>query len=106
MNTTPPAWHPTADPAQAERERVFGRRSRQAVLLVGVLALCGALIPGDAGRMLAGTAIAVVVAIPLVRVVWLIMLWRAQRDRRFVWSGLALLGVVILGVIAAALRGS
>jgi Na+/proline symporter len=102
----PPAWRPDADPRQHQRETVFAQWSRRAVVLVGVLALAGALVPGGAGRTLAGLAIAVVVALPLLRVLWLVALWRHQRDRRFVAAGLALLGLVALGVVAAALRGS
>jgi hypothetical protein len=51
-------------------------------------------------------AIAAVVSLPLLRVLWLVAVWRRQGDRRFVIAGVALLVLVALGVVAAALRGS
>lgn len=107
MSSQPsPAWQPRVDPLQQQREATFARWSRRAVVVVGLLALAGALVPGDLGRTLAAGAITAVVALPLLRVLWLVAVWHRQHDRRFVIAGLALLGLVVVGVVAAALRGS
>lgn len=105
MSTSTPPWQPRVDSTQYERETAFATRWLWVVAVVGVLALAGALVPDRPGRVLASVAVAVVIAMPLVRVVWLIVQWSRQRDRRFVVAGLVLLGVVAAGVVAAALRG-
>lgn len=67
------------------------------------LALLGIAVPGSLGRLLAVAAVAVVIAVPLVRVVWLVVRWTQERDVRFVVVGVALLSTVALGATFAAL---
>jgi uncharacterized membrane protein len=61
----------------------------------------GSIVPGTVGTVAAGTAIAVVTATPLLRVVWVIIRLVQERDLRFVYIGIALLTAVILGVAAS-----
>lgn len=70
---------------------------------VMALGLLSAVLPEDAAIAVATTAVAAVVAVPLVRVLWLVHRWRQEHDRRFVGVGLALLGVVAAGAALAAL---
>lgn len=70
------------------------------VLALGVLS---AVLPGDAAVVVATVVVGVIVATPLLRVLWLVHRWRQERDRRFVGVGLALLGVIALGAGLAAL---
>jgi hypothetical protein len=67
------------------------------------LGLLSAVLPGTTGTVLATAAVAVVVAVPLLRVLWLVHRWRQEHDRRFVSIGLALLGVIAVGAALAAL---
>lgn len=68
-----------------------------------VLSLVGGLLGGSFGRAVATTAVAAIVATPLLRLAWLILRWIQERDRRFVATGSALLAVVALGGALAAL---
>lgn len=70
------------------------------VLVAGVL---GGVLPGDTGIAVATGAVAAVVAVPLLRVGWLIFRWTQERDRRFVLTGMGLLAVVGGGAALAAL---
>jgi len=69
------------------------------VLAAGVLS---AVLPGDAGTAVATAVVGVVVATPLLRVVWLVLRWNREHDRRFAALGLALLAVVAAGAALAA----
>jgi 4-hydroxybenzoate polyprenyltransferase len=67
------------------------------------LGLLSAVLPDDAGVAVATAVVVAVVAVPLLRVLWLVHRWRQERDPRFVGLGLALLGVVAAGAALAAL---
>jgi hypothetical protein len=60
-----------------------------------VLGIAGAVLPGDAGIVAATGAVTVVVAAPLVRLLWLAGRWARKGDVRF-----AALAVVLLAVVA------
>ena len=51
----------------------------------------------------AAAAVVVVIAAPLLRVLWLILAWWRSGDWRFVGAGLALLAVVATGFTVALL---
>lgn len=70
------------------------------VLALGVLS---AVVPGTAGTALAVAAVAMVVAVPLLRVAWLVFRWWQEDDSRFVLAGAGLLAVVAAGAALAAL---
>ena len=69
------------------------------VIVAGVL---GWALPGAAGVAVATAAVAAVVAAPLLRVAWLVLRWRQERDRRFQVLGVGLLAVVALGAALSA----
>lgn len=98
------------EPIPAGRvSRVRGRWQRPALraatglaLLLAVVAL---LVPGGVGERVAGAAVAVVLAGPLVRVAWLVLRWRHEHDRRFVAAGLGVLAIIATGTALAVVSG-
>lgn len=71
-------------------------------IVIGLGAL-SALLPDEAAIAVATAVVAAVIAVPLLRVLWLVHRWRQERDRCFVGMGLALLGVIATGAALAAL---
>ncbi|MDZ7675784.1 MAG: hypothetical protein U5K30_12055 [Acidimicrobiales bacterium] len=67
------------------------------------LGFVAAVLDGDAGIALGTAVVVAVVAAPLLRVGWLTFRWRQERDTRFVLVGCGVLGVVVVGVVLAAL---
>lgn len=65
---------------------------------LGAVAL---LLPGALGIAVAVAAVTVIVAGPLLRVVWLIAAWARTGDQRFVLTGCVLLAVVAAGAALA-----
>jgi len=86
---------------------VTGRRQIRALRLatrIGfVSALVGIIGLGRVSTVAAGAAVALVVATPMIRVLWLIRRWASEGDRRFVLTGSALLVVVAAGAIISRL---
>lgn len=80
-----------------------GPALKAATVVALVAAALGLLLPDDAGTTASVTAIAIVVATPLLRVAWLAFRWTQERDWRFVAASLGLLAVVGLGAALAAL---
>jgi hypothetical protein len=76
---------------------------RSAVLLAFGLAVAGAVLPGRAGRATAICMVALIVAVPLVRVLALGVHWLRAGDRRFAGAALGLLAIVGTGAIIAML---
>lgn len=79
---------------------------RQRALLVflrvalGATAGCAlvAVVAGDtAGRVM----VSLLVAIPIVRIAWLVTRWSGRRDWRFAAAGLVLLAVMVTGSVLA-----
>lgn len=77
------------------------RLLRVATAVAFVLGLLGAALPGDGGRAAATAAVAVVVAVPLVRVAWLAARWARRGDARFAVLAALLLAVVATGFASA-----
>jgi hypothetical protein len=67
---------------------------RVATALTVAGALIGVLAPGGAGRAAANAVIALLIAVPLLRVVWLIQRWMRKGDRRFALVAACLLAIV------------
>lgn len=63
-------------------------------------AVIGVLAPSNIGTSIQIAVVATAIAVPLVRVAWLIHRWRQEQDWRFVWLGLALLAVIAGGAFA------
>ncbi|MCE7882283.1 MAG: hypothetical protein DYH08_00170 [Actinobacteria bacterium ATB1] len=66
-----------------------------------VLAFAGLVLPRDVADALQRAALTVVIATPLLRIVWLCVRWTNERDWRFLAAGLALVAVVGAGAVAA-----
>jgi Na+/proline symporter len=99
-------WRPVIDERQQAFEGWFSTWNRRLVLCLGAVALMGVVLPGSWGTALSVAAVAAVIAAPVVRVLALTLLWRRQRDWRFVIAGASLVMMMLVGVVAAALRGS
>lgn len=79
------------------------RGMRLALVVVAVLAVGGAIGPGDLARWSGAAAIVVLVAAPLVRVVWLVRRWIRRGDPRFAAVGCGVLAIIAAGVVLAAI---
>jgi hypothetical protein len=64
-----------------------------------VVAVVAAFVPDTVGTALQVAVVATAIAVPLVRVAWLIFRWSQERDWIFVRLGLALLLVVGAGAL-------
>ena len=69
--------------------------------LAFVAAVAGVALPGPAGEVASGAAVAVVVGAPLLRVAWLAVRWYRRGDRRYASVAAALLLVVGTGSVLA-----
>ncbi|MGB8862229.1 MAG: hypothetical protein WCC60_23440 [Ilumatobacteraceae bacterium] len=76
---------------------------RAAVVLAFALAVVGALVPGAVGRASCVAMVAVIVAVPLVRVIALGVHWLRAGDRRFAAAAGGLMVVVAVGTVLASL---
>jgi low temperature requirement protein LtrA len=92
------------DPTQAGAEERVGLAISATLLVAAVLALVGVVVPGDWGTGLATAAIAIVTAIPIVRVGWLVKRWAGQRDTKYAWAAVVLLALVAVGPVIALLQ--
>ncbi len=73
------------------------------VVIAAGLAVLGLALPGEVGVAVATAAVVVVIASPLLRVLWLIAAWWRSGDWRFVGVGVVLLVVVAGGTLVAVL---
>lgn len=92
------------DPGQVDRDAALGRIVGRIVLLAAVIGAVGVVLGDGLGDAIAATAVGVVIALPLLRVVWLVATWKRQRDMRFVALGLVLLALVGIGFVLALVR--
>lgn len=83
------------------RQRQLVAFLRGALVLALLLALGGVVLPGDAGRYSGVALVAILVAVPVVRVAWLLVRWVRRGDPRFAAAAAALLAVVAVGAVAA-----
>jgi 4-hydroxybenzoate polyprenyltransferase len=65
------------------------------------VAIVGALVPSTVGEALQVSVVAIAIAVPLLRVAWLIHRWRQERDWIFVRLGLVLLLVIGAGALVS-----
>ncbi|MFP4511800.1 MAG: hypothetical protein ACLFRV_02510 [Acidimicrobiales bacterium] len=79
------------------RQRRLIAMLRIALGLGALLALAGMVTPGAAGERLAHGFVAILVAVPVLRVGWLTLRWFRRHDLRF-----ALVGLTVLGIVAVA----
>ena len=69
--------------------------------LAFVVALAGLLVPDPVGQAASAMAVAIVVAVPLLRVAWLAVRWYLRGDRRYAAVAASLLLVVASGSVIA-----
>ncbi len=89
------------DPLPAEPDRALLRRALPLATALALALALGGLLPGTVGRVAAGALVAVLIAVPLLRVGILSVGWRHSPDRRFALAGVALLAVVGVGALIA-----
>lgn len=96
--SAPDASGPPPDPRE-ERYRPMG--DFLAAEIVSVLLLCALalVLPGDYGAAAATGVLILLMAIPLVRVVWLVGRWFRRGDVRFALVGCAVLLAPLLGFL-------
>ena len=102
MSDDPDGRGPAPNP-RADRQRRLIRFLQGAIVVVFVLALASLLLPGAAGRLAADLMVVVIIAAPVVRVVWLLQRWIRRPDLRFAAAAAALLTVVATGAAIALL---
>lgn len=83
------------DPTQAAAEERIGSLVSRTLLVVALLAAVGVVVPG--ASWVAGVGVGLVTAIPVLRVVWLIVRWVRIRDMRYAWAGVVLLALIAVG---------
>lgn len=88
-------------PGRVARNEHFAQVLAVPVVLLGVVALVATLAGGRVGSAAADTAVALVVAAPLLRVAWLAVRWWRRGDRRFASVALGVLGVIGVGALIA-----
>ena len=72
-----------------------------ATRVIFVSALIGLIGPATVGTTVRIVVVSAAIAVPLLRVGWLIHRWRQERDWRFVALGLTLLAVIAAGAVLA-----
>lgn len=84
---------------------VRGRRQAPALRVLATVACVlggvGAVVTAGWGSVAATVSLTVVIATPLLRVLWLVFRWIQERDFRFVWIAAGLLSVVAAGAVLA-----
>jgi len=74
---------------------------RTAVVVVAIMSAADLIVPEPWQGALGVGVIVVLVAVPLVRVAWLVQRWFRRGDLRFAAVGVALLGIAALGALLA-----
>jgi hypothetical protein len=87
------------DPGQHAAEERLGTLIARVLGVAAALALAALALPG--ANVVAWLAIGTALAIPIVRVAWLVVRWRGVRDYRFVLAALVLLVLVAAGPVIA-----
>ncbi|MEL7206791.1 MAG: DUF1634 domain-containing protein [Actinomycetota bacterium] len=74
---------------------------RIATVVSALTALVGVIVPGSVGRAAAGATVAALIAVPVVRVLWLTRRWAVKRDWRYVATAVGLLAILGTGALVA-----
>jgi len=99
-DVAPDAERGPVDPKAGRFDRVV-TVLRVATLLVLVLAAVALVVGGEVGRSAAWVALAVLCAVPLLRVAWLAVRWFRRGDPRYGLVACGVLAVVAVGLTLA-----
>lgn len=88
------------DPKEG-RQDVLVRALQVALVLLLAVALAALLLPGGAAAIAGRTMVGLLVAVPLLRVTWMLVRWARKRDIRHALLAGGLLVVVASGVVVA-----
>ncbi len=80
-----------------DRFRRIAQAIRVFLVVVGVLALGSAVLPGRISEVLGQLSVAALIAAPLLRVLWMAIRWFRRGDYRY--------GAIAVGVLCLALVG-
>lgn len=95
--TTPPG--PVPDPRRDRQTRLV--RFMQVALVAAALCSLGAVVlPADAAHVVGQVTVAVLIATPLIRLVWLAVRWTLRRDFRFAAAALGLALIIVVAGLA------
>lgn len=72
-----------------------------AVVVVTVAAAAAAFIPGEPSRVIGWAVISTVIALPLARVLLLVVVWLREHDHRYASTAVLLLCVIAAGTLIA-----
>lgn len=98
MTVPTPAGTPPPDPRAGRFDQVV-RGLQVAMVLVAVAAVLGDVLHGPAGRAAEWVLLAVLVAVPVVRVLWFVVRWFRRGDPKFALVGIGVLVVMAAGVV-------
>lgn len=92
MSDTPP------DP-RADRQRHLVGFLRGALVGIALLGAVDLILPGIWRERGAQLMVACLIAVPIIRILWLVARWTRKGDRRFALAGVALLAVMASGYL-------
>jgi hypothetical protein len=90
------------DPRET-RQRSLVLFLQAALVVTFVLSLLSVVLPDDLTRPFGVATVAVLVLVPLVRIVWLAVRWALKRDYRFAAAAALLASIVAVAEVAGAL---
>ena len=70
--------------------------------VVVALTVAGLVLPGDLGTVVAAVVVGILVAVPMVRVLWLGARWSRRGDTRYAVAAMALVATVLAGALVTA----
>lgn len=88
-----------------ERFRPLTASLRVVLVACAALAVAAFVLPEQASRWAGLAMFALLVGVPIARVLWLVQRWFRRGDVRFALVGVGVLAVIAAGVVLAALGG-
>jgi len=102
----PPLGSSEPDP-EVNRHPLIGRQRylvsflQFGAVLAFVLAIGGVLLPAPANEIASYAMVTTLIAVPIIRVLWLFLRWVRRGDRLFAMVAAGLLTVIVIGALAA-----
>lgn len=82
-----------------DRFRPLSNALGWALLAVTALAGLAVVLPRDLAVWAGAALVALLVAVPMARVVWLVLRWFRRGDRRYAFVGVGVLAVIAVGAV-------